>query len=278
VGVSSLTLPRCFALAGFIALGSCYGSHSSPAARKEDSGSGEDGAAGPGDAGAEPRDGGYDRADCGLGPRGLPLCSFEVEGCLGCYCWSENPAEDTVGVCLTKPGTWNGEPCGASFGCTREGQLCTDRGWASLHGRYEEGMCVSVEVCEALRARGSRARCYYGDATPYDDGRIPRTDCNAEHVGVVCGPGCGSCSSHERCLGVSEYSGLGLCVSEPVRTAIDRCGPDYDECDEDETCVRFVLAPDAPVDPGDVSGACVATRVCRELETAYPDRFRCPDE
>lgn len=236
------------------------------------------------DAGSDARshamaDGGDVRGDCGVSEEGLPRCSPFDSACGGCVCWGVGEGDERHGVCLTDPddpGTQ--ELCTVASGCARRDRLCHDLGNTATEGRPLEGVCVSMEVCEVLRRHEDESRCYYEDGTMYVTGEVPGSACRAEHEGVVCGPGCGECASGRDCFGISERSGLGLCMNAPVTTSIDRCGVDYDECLEHESCVRFVVPSTTPVPASEVSGACVDRDVCSDLAREYPERFRCPEE
>lgn len=260
-------------LASAIAVG-CYASDGPPGAGRGTD-AGRVGTDGGGDA---TTDGDYVRGDCGVSADGLPRCHLFDRRCGGCLCWGVGEGDERHGVCLTDPDDPRaGELCTVASGCARRGSLCHDLGNTATEGKPLEGVCVSTDVCDILRRRGDESRCYYEDGTAYETGEVPESPCRVEHEEVICGPGCGECASGRDCFGISERSGLGLCMNAPVPSSIDRCGVDYDECLEDESCVRLVVPPTTPVPASEVSGACVSTGVCRELAREYPERFRCPE-
>lgn len=192
-----------------------------------------------------------------------------------CWCWSET-RERTRAQCITPRGAPL-EFCDViGNGCSTPDHLCNDIGNNELGPDYLAGVCTSTAMCAWLRARDSRAWCYYEDGTLYDTGVLASEPCDAAESGLVCGPGCGGCSSGRECIGVSERSGLGLCVRSPVAESPDRCGELHAECGSGQACVGFVL-PDGIsfASQASVWHGCVSREACARLEARYPDRFYC---
>jgi hypothetical protein len=256
-------MPTEWMIAVALALTGCYQAHGRPAGadgRVSDGGTGifDDGAP---EAGV--MDGGLDLRACGL-----PITPE-------CVCWIEHVTEDPNGRCITPYGDHDLAQCDVGNGCARD-WLCNDLGNGIVHGRSRYGICVPREACTWLRSIDSRAVCFYEDGTPFDTGSMASEACAAEDRGIVCGPGCGGCASDQSCVGVSERSGLGLCVNGSPPTSSSRCGSEFPGCFPGRACVGFVLPSDVTtVLPEQVWHACVRSDSCLRLATHYPDRFRC---
>ncbi len=197
------------------------------------------------------------------------------DGTPECYCF----AEDTVhgpSYRLTPLGEPIA-PCEVGSGCDRDGWLCNDLGWGERLGvDWHRGVCVQTGVCAWQRAHDSRTWCYYEDGSFYSTGELAREACEDVDRNVVCGPACGGCDAPRTCVGVSERSGLGLCIRGTPADSPDRCGPMHDACGEGLGCVGFVLADGVSfAAPQSVWHSCVSREACDRLQARYPDRFRC---
>jgi len=208
-------------------------------------------------------------------------CDFRDESPAGdwCYCWELDVDRGGAGICLTPRS--GAVLCDIGVGCPNSGQRCNDLGWTARENRARTGVCVLREMCRYLSERDEyRPRCYYEDGTPFQTGELASTSCAAGDRGRLCGPGCGSCDEGEQCVGVSERSGLGLCVRGTASDSPDHCTwPDIEngvECGGSNACLGFVLPPDVTaVQDHQPWHACVPRERCHDVASRYPERFRC---
>jgi len=212
-------------------------------------------------------------ADVGVDP---PECEPTPE----CLCWADAPDGGPFRRpyhCITPYGE-PVEPCDVGNGCQSPGWLCNDLGNGDRGVSWHYGACVSLGICAWLRERESRARCYYEDGTLYETGALAADPCGGADRGTLCGPACGPCQGERVCVGVSERSGIGLCVRGTPADSPDRCGPMHPGCGDGLGCVGFVLPLDvSQAAPESVWHACVQRAECGRLAAQYPDRFRCTE-
>lgn len=231
------------------------------------------------DAGNASFDAGPGSPDASMIDGSVVDAAVEPERCsaddmLDCYCWAEDPRRGPA-YCITPRGAPI-EVCDVGNGCSTSDHLCNDLAAPERGFPASAGVCVSLSMCAWLRARDSRTRCYYEDGTLYDTGVLASAPCDAADSGLVCGPGCGECPGGRECVGVSERSGLGLCVRTPVAESPDRCGEGYASCGSDQRCVGFVLPEGVSFARAErVWHRCVARETCTRLAEWYPDRFYC---
>ncbi|MBX3270456.1 MAG: hypothetical protein KF729_09360 [Sandaracinaceae bacterium] len=213
-----------------------------------------------------PRDAGFEPEEC-LPPSDPP-----------CFCYSESrrPSDN---ICIT-PRAVEVEVCDVGYGCPVPGWLCNYLPGESLgrEPRRLHGFCTELAMCAWLREREWTPRCYYDDGTPHETGELMRTACQEQDIGraIVCGPECGVCAGGRVCVGLSERSGIGLCVRGVPGDSPDRCGEGYPSCPGDWGCLGFVL-PDGVslASQASVWHSCVPRDACDDLAGRYPERFYC---
>lgn len=210
--------------------------------------------------------------------------------CPDCYCWFEDA--DDLGYCLSAPDggdpcEWTIDDCRIGIACLDQRMLCSDVGSTIRYSEARGVVCIYEEMCRRALRDGSRLRCYYEDGSMFESGTRAIEACHEHELGVLCGPGCGDCPVGGRCIGVSERSGLGLCVgcgeigvADAPPPAPARPNPHCAlgaSCPSGSSCLGFVAPADGLVEPDEVAHRCAPTALCREIAARRPDRFRCLD-
>jgi len=215
---------------------------------------------------------------------GRPVEPAHCSSVRGCYCFPEIPA-GSGGRCLTPTADDdNNEVCYVGHSCSRADRFCNDLGGGEQYGTSTWGMCVERSTCIWLFEHDSlftyTPLCFYEDGSEVQGRERARTECPAEGAaGTLCGPACNECERGRVCVGLSERSGLGLCVRPPTTSSPDRCAEDMPLCSGADGCLRFVVPADiTTVGPSDVWGACVPRAECHRVAEAHPERFRCEAE
>jgi hypothetical protein len=202
-------------------------------------------------------------------------CATSECGIEHCSCLLESPSG---GVCAWTVGV-GAPPCRVETGCLSDG-LCADFGALSRGDEFTHGMCASQLACAHLLANGSDVRCLYQDGSFFGGGTVPVDECAPGFIGILCGPSCGACDEGSACFGVSERSGIGLCLRADVLDAPNRCGLNGRSqpralCLVGERCLRFNINDGVP--PGDLSGLCIESTSCELIASTHPERFECGD-
>lgn len=245
------------------AVPACYGSHG-----------GAEGVADGGRDGGATRDASgdvdatVDESYCELSD-GLRRCDFDRCPHERCTCYF-NHVSERYGFCVEPPAGTEVSDCSSAAPCVAG--LCMDLGnVAELGPPLLVGYCASISFCDALRRMEDPAICFYADGSAFETGAVPEASCPLD-FGALCGPGCRDCPAGLECWGLSEASGLGVCVPEDDPTP---CGAGDGLCPLDAGCLRFQSGPDAVLPPEEVAGVCVDESTCQSIADEYPGRFWC---
>lgn len=219
--------------------------------------------------------------DCGVTETGFSACRLaHADMCNWehCVCAILPRVNEEDAFCLLPPGVFDWRTCTSERPCAG-GLLCSDSGGLVLGTKpyLTAGLCLAEDVCRELHRLDAPRTCLYADGTYMGAGFIPATEaCLEDTADIICGPGegCSPCGEGRSCMGLSEASGIGLCVDD-LLLELGACSRETPCGLSEESCLRFLAPVDGPTDPDLTPGTCVTTERCRALADSYSGRLIC---